>query len=107
MNGAERRERTVERQARADSVVIRHPRDNFRGSKRRNSWASISLRVPFRWTGALRHWYHSGRGQKMKKIIQDHAYANALTALLITILFAITWLWIFISVAFFGGSLSG
>lgn len=55
----------------------------------------------------MRNWYHSGRGQKMKQKVQDWATENALTLIFITFLFAVQSVWIFIAVAFFGGSISG
>lgn len=107
MNERERRQRTVERSARANSVDIRHYSDSRRIHKRGGIRASLSLRVPFRWTGTLWHWYHTGRGTQMKDKLTDWASKNALTLAFILGLFIVTWVWIFIAVVFFGSSLSG
>lgn len=107
MNARKRNKRTVEHYARENFVVIRYPSGYSRVRKCGGIGTSIPLRISFRWISTLRYWYHSGSGQKMKHTIQSWAHDNALTLAFITVLFIITWGWIFIAVAFFGGSLSG
>lgn len=107
MNAREQRKTAVEHHTRENSVVIRYPSGNSRIRKCGSSWTSLSLRISFRWISSLRYWYHSGRGQKMKYKVQAWAHENALTLIFISILFIITWIWILVAVAFFGGSLSG
>lgn len=106
MNERERRQALGDT-TRANTVDIRHTRYHSRIHKRRSSWALIPCRDIFRWISTLRNWYHTGRGQKMKDTLQEWAKNNALTLTLILALFVIQMVWIFISVAFFGGSLSG
>lgn len=107
MNDRERRQRPLEYSARANTVDIGQRHNTLRDSKFGGVRASISFRLPFRGISIMRNWYHTGRGQKMKEKIQQWAAANALTLVFISVLFAITWIWIFVANVFLGSGLSG
>lgn len=107
MNARPGAEKTLESQTRKNTVDIRHTSNRVRGNKRRGLRSYFSRRDILGWISSMRYWYHTGRGQKMKDKITDWATENALTLIFITLLFVIQSVWIFIAVAFFGGSISG
>ena len=83
--------------------------DNWvRGNKRRDFKWYVPPRILAVWFGLVRNWNSPGHRQKRKEVkvhIKQQAFDNGVTLALITVLFILTWIWILIAVAFFGGRL--